>query len=256
MWWQAWRNASFSGRLDLSAVVLGLVLVLVAVAGGRGLAVVLGLAFLLVLVLPGLGLLTLGALVLAGDLAPPLAGLLAVQLEEVPVEAQVLADPLPGHQEDVADLLHEAVGEVLHLHVHPGEVAVEPVERDGAAVLAALGALPHDALVGNLLEDLGGPVPAGRADLDGPACLVVLFLVDRLRALHELGQVGELGPLVVGGLQGHPDVDAFLDDQAQLLEVLVAATLAVTAITAALVFTGRARDLADGRSDLRDRTAD
>src|SRR5690606_16217357 len=123
-------------------------------AGRRGLGLVLGAA------VDAAGAALGAVLALARDLAPPGAGLAAGQLEEVLVEPQVLPHPPAGHEEDVPDLLDEAVREVLHLDLHPCEVAVEPVERDDATVLGAVGALPDDPLVRVLLEDLGRPAPA------------------------------------------------------------------------------------------------
>src|SRR5207237_2525860 len=72
-------------------------------------------------------------------------------------------------------------------------------------------ARPGDPLVGGLLGDLRVPLLALAADLGDPVQVGVIELGDRLDGIHELREVLELGPLVVGDLDGDIDLDRTLD---------------------------------------------
>jgi hypothetical protein len=85
------------------------------------------------------------------------------------------------------------------------------VERDHAGVVLAVRVAPGDALVGQLLGDLGVPLVAGAAELGDPMEVLVVDLADLLDALHELRELLELGPLVVRRLDRNLDFDALLD---------------------------------------------
>src|SRR5919108_3718358 len=72
---------------------------------------------------------------------------------------------------------------------------------------------PGDPLVGDLLRDLGFPLPPREPDLFLPVDLLPLLLVllHADDAMHELRELLELRPLVVRGLEGNADVDPALD---------------------------------------------
>ena len=68
---------------------------------------------------------------------------------------------------------------------------------DGAGVLGPLRALPGDATVGRLIDDLRGPLLALTADDDPPEERLVVALDHADDAVHEPRKRLELGPLVV-----------------------------------------------------------
>src|SRR5688572_1854167 len=80
---------------------------------------------------------------------------------------------------------------------------LEPVEGHDAGIGRTVGAAPGDALVGRLLGDLGVPLALLTGDLSHPVDLGVGDLTDLLDTLHELGELLELRPLVVGRADGH-----------------------------------------------------
>jgi hypothetical protein len=87
------------------------------------------------------------------------------------------------------------------------------VERDHAVVVGAALGLPLDALVGDLLDDLGVPLALDAPELGEDLQLGLPVLLHALQPVHVLGGVLELGPLVVGPLHGHGDVDRVHDRQ-------------------------------------------
>src|SRR6185369_18100711 len=84
-------------------------------------------------------------------------------------------------------------------------------EGHDTGVAGAGGAAPGDALVGNLLRDLGVPLLVGAADVGLPMQALVVKLADRLDAFHETGKLLELGPLVVGFAYRHIDLYRFFN---------------------------------------------
>ena len=82
--------------------------------------------------------------------------------------------------------------------------------------------LPHDPLVGDLLEDRGLPRAVAQEDLRLEGELVVVLRLDVLDLLHEAGEGAELGPLVVGNAHRNADVDG-LDDVGGLRGLATAA---------------------------------
>ena len=70
---------------------------------------------------------------------------------------------------------------------------------------------PGDAVVRNLLGDLGVPGLLLAADLRPPVEPLVVELAHLEYALHEAREVLELRPLVVRGPDRHFDVDGFFD---------------------------------------------
>src|SRR5690606_6350114 len=98
----------------------------------------------------------------------------------------------------------------------------ELVEGHGTVdvALLPLGA-PDDALVRDLLDDRRLPGPVREEDLRLPLDLGVLLSVDVLDLLHEVRELVELGPLVVGDRDRHADVDG-LDDVRRLRRLAAA----------------------------------
>ena len=84
-------------------------------------------------------------------------------------------------------------------------------ERDDPVRPVARSRPPGDLLIGNLLDDLGPPLAARAADVGDPAQVRVVDLPDRLDAIHELRELLELRPLVVGRAHRDDDVDRFFD---------------------------------------------
>src|SRR3954453_8236077 len=109
-----------------------------------------------------------------------------------------------------------------HLLEHPGrgeihrdhdgrQPVVELVEADDSGMRRARDGLPGDQLVLAAVGDLAFPLPLAEPDLLLPAELVVLLLLDAEDAVHELGELLELGPLLVDGRDGRRDVRPALD---------------------------------------------
>src|SRR6478752_8227157 len=219
----------------LVVLVLGLLLGLFALVVG----VLRGLVLLLLLLLLRFLLLALDR-VLVGlhDLAvldataPALDG---VRVEDGPghhVTAEV-AHLGPGAPAlglpDVAGLLEQALGVVLEHDQDAGQVGPDLVEGDRAVDVALLPLrAPHDALVRDLLEDRRLPRAVAEEDLRLEVDLVVVGRLDALDLLHEAGERAELGPLVVGDLDGDADVDR-LHDVGRLGGLAATALVAPTA---------------------------
>jgi len=85
------------------------------------------------------------------------------------------------------------------------------VERDDPGVVLALDVAPRDALVRQLLGDLGVPLVRLAAEARAPVQAAVVKLADLVDALHELWEVLELRPLVVRGGDGRLHFDRLLD---------------------------------------------
>jgi len=113
--------------------------------------------------------------------------------------------------ECVGCLLDEVLRVVLHEQGHACSV-LDRFEGDGAGVhRLPVETAPNDALIRNLLNDLGVPTALGACDLGGPTQRLRITLQDGLHAVHESREVFELRPLVVCGAHRHFDIDRFLD---------------------------------------------
>src|SRR4051794_9490481 len=143
--------------------------------------------------------------------ASPGARLDAPTLDELlePLEVS-LGLPL-DHVQEVADLLHETFGLVLQTQAHQGPFGADGLEVDRAGVRDTAGRRPRDLLVGNLLEDGGVPFTLDPGDLRNPVQQGVAELLHLLYAAHELWELLELRPLVVGGTDRDVDLDGLLD---------------------------------------------
>ena len=85
----------------------------------------------------------------------------------------------------VADLLDDAVRVELELQHHLGGGVVEVVEGHHAGVVGPVGGAPRHPLVGELLGDLGVPLPAHAADVGHPVQVgVVELLTDSTPAMN------------------------------------------------------------------------
>jgi hypothetical protein len=85
------------------------------------------------------------------------------------------------------------------------------MECHDAGVLGTGGRRPRDALIGRLLGNPCVPFLGLAADLGDPVEPLVVELVHPLDGGHELRELLELGPLVVGRPNGNLDVDRFGD---------------------------------------------
>ena len=151
-------------------------------------------------------------------LAAPRARGLAAALDELAEAVEVALHAPLGQAQRAADGLDEAVGLVLHAHVHLGAVRAERLEAHLAGVALAGDRGPRDALVRHLVDDLGVPLGAAAADVRDPVQARVVELPHLLDALHELRELLELRPLVVGRAHGHVELTRLLDRrQAALL---------------------------------------
>src|SRR5581483_12070411 len=70
---------------------------------------------------------------------------------------------------------------------------------------------PRHTLVRPLLRDLGGELVSAPVVLDDPVQVCVVDLTYLLHPLHERGELLELRPLVVRGLDGDRHLDRLLD---------------------------------------------
>src|SRR3954471_18879089 len=145
------------------------------------------------------------------DAAAPGAGLDAALLDQLLEAVEVLADAAAVRADRGADLLLHALGLPLHPDGDLGAGILDRLGRDLARLLDATLALPGDAPVGLLGDDLGVPLVALAAVFGDPVQVRVVELPDRVDVLHELRKVLELRPLVVGGRDGDVDLDALLD---------------------------------------------
>src|SRR5215218_933613 len=147
----------------------------------------------------------------ARHLATPGAALPPARLDHLLEALEVALHAAVRGAERVAELLLDPLGHEVHLDHHARALVVELVERDDARVLLAVGVAPCDALVRQLLGDLGVPLVAAAAELGDPVEVRVVDLPDLLDTLHELRELLELGPLVIGRLHGDLDLDGLLD---------------------------------------------
>jgi hypothetical protein len=84
------------------------------------------------------------------------------------------------------------------------------VEGDYASMFGATHAAPSDPFVGVLLGDLGVELSLHARDVGHPMVACVVHLRDRFDAGHEVRERLELGPLVVGDVDGYVDVNGLL----------------------------------------------
>src|SRR5581483_7551162 len=112
------------------------------------------------------------------DFAAPGAGLLAPGLDEGLEAGQVALGPGLHDAELVAGLLQRPLGLELQLEHDLALAVAQAVEGDDTAVGRPFGAAPRDPLVGDLLGDLGVPLPALPGDLGHPVDLLVAQLAD------------------------------------------------------------------------------
>src|SRR5512144_1490738 len=141
------------------------------------------------------------------DLAAPPAGRGAALLDELLEPLQVPLHAALDDVQHVAHLLDDTFGLELQPHRQTGPPGVHRVgeEHHHNVALGPPDRTPRDLLVGLLVDDLRVPF-AGDAENAGlPVQPLVVELADLLDALHELRELLELGPLVVG--RGHRDLD-------------------------------------------------
>src|SRR5215218_5674193 len=100
--------------------------------------------------------------------AAPGTGLDAPALDELLEPVEVGLGPFLNHVQEVADLLHQALGLVLQTQAHQGSFRARWLEVDRAGVRDTAGRRPRDLLVGNLLEDGGVPFTLDPRDLRDP----------------------------------------------------------------------------------------
>src|SRR5207247_1408804 len=106
----------------------------------------------------------------------------ATTLDELLEPLQVAIDAPVEHADEAARRLDDAFRLVLELE-HDARLAVgEPVERNDAAIAIAATAAPGDALVRDLLRDLGLPLLPLAARLRHPVQVRVVGLPDLLHA--------------------------------------------------------------------------
>src|SRR5712671_7129199 len=129
--------------------------------------------------------------------AAPGAGLGAALLQQALELLDRALDLARDDADGVAGLLDRAVGLVLHGQLHARALLVERLEAHGSRVGGARDAAPGDALVGDLLDDLGVPLLLLAGDARAPVQVGVVDLPDFLHAFHEAREFLELRPLVV-----------------------------------------------------------
>ena len=116
-----------------------------------------------------------------------------------------LADRLGPKGVTYTPRLEEAVRLPGQRHFDPSSLGAERLEANFTRdALAGFGA-PRDDAIGLLPCDLRSPLMLLATDFGGPAEVRVVDLTDRLDVLHELRELFELRPLVVG--RGHRDLD-------------------------------------------------
>src|SRR3954447_12096239 len=125
-------------------------------------------------------------------------------------------------------LLEDPRGDEVERDEDPCEVRVQLVEADHAGVLGPADRLPRDAVVLAPLGDL--PVPLARAEPDflTPVDLVLVVLVDLEDAVHELRELLELCPRLVGLVDRNGDIGPALDREPARLAALLPATATAT----------------------------
>src|SRR5258708_40033378 len=90
-------------------------------------------------------------------LAAPRAGLTTLRLDELLEALEIAFDARLRAAERVADVLDEAFRVVLHLQHDAALLGREVVERHHPGVRRAGGRVPRDAVIRDLLRDLGLP---------------------------------------------------------------------------------------------------
>ena len=154
------------------------------------------------------------------------------------LEAMQIASHRPlGEAHAATRFLEQAVGLDVDRYLDSGQTRREFVKCDDAAVLQALVDVPHDPLVGSLLDDFGLEVLGDSPDLCGESDRTVVDLLSAVDAMHERGPFLEFGPEVVGLRDRNGDVDRLLHRHSSsasvslggFLVVLVRARISVTA---------------------------
>src|SRR5438552_9246988 len=137
------------------------------------------------------------AIAISADLSSPRAGGHAAGLDEVLEALQVAFDAARHESEFVPDGLDEPGGLERELQHHLRVVVVEAMERHDAGVVGAVTTRPRNALVRDLLGDLGVPLGALATDDGDPVQRLVVDLTEVFDVLHEARKLFELRPLVV-----------------------------------------------------------
>jgi hypothetical protein len=141
------------------------------------------------------------------DVAAPCTGLTLTLLNEVLEASQVTFDTTAHESELVTDVLYEAFGFIVHLKRHACDVVRDAVEGDDTGLIGAIGRRPCNSFIRVLLGDGRLELPFHSGDLDVPHQMGVIKLSNAAHTLHEVGELFELGPLVVNrpNRAGHID---------------------------------------------------
>ena len=135
----------------------------------------------------------------------------------------------------------------MHLELDLRLALAERDEAHDALVASARCASPRDDPVRDLLGDLSVPFLDLASNLRAPVQALVVELLDGLDALHEPGELLELGPLVVRDPDRNVHIDGFLhcrhvyDSSASLLWIrrLLALPFFVAAFSSSRFFASR-----------------
>ncbi len=147
----------------------------------------------------------------AADVTAPGARLGAPGLDELLEPLEVGLGLAFDDAERVTSLLDHTLRLVLQVQGDQRVVGAGRCEVHRAGVRRPGDGGPGDLLVGYLFEDRRVPLPPDAGDLGDPVECRVVDLGDLVHAAHELGELLELGPLVVGGPQGDTHLDGLLD---------------------------------------------
>src|SRR4051812_15814052 len=147
----------------------------------------------------------------AVHLAAPSARLGAALLDQVLELLDRVLDLVRDDPHRVADLFDHALRLVVHRQLDARALLVERLEAHRAGIGGARDAAPGDALIGDLLDDLGVPLFFLAGDARAPVQVRVVDLADLFHALHEAGELLELRPLVVHGVDRAIHFKNFLD---------------------------------------------
>jgi hypothetical protein len=135
----------------------------------------------------------------------PLSSPAVSRLDEF-LEAPEIALHAAGDQaEPIADLLRHPFGLVRQPDCHPRALRAQRLEADQAFGELPHGAAPAEALIGDLLGDMGVPLLALAADAGHPVQALATERPDLLDPFHEPWEVLEPRPLLIG--RGHRDID-------------------------------------------------
>src|SRR6185503_574955 len=107
---------------------------------------------------------------------------------------EVALDAALEEAERIARALDRALRLGLDPERHTRLIRTSRLEEHGTGVVRAFDALPRDALIRRLVRDVGGPRLGLAGDVGRPPQGLVVDLLDRLDALHELREVLELRP--------------------------------------------------------------